>query len=107
MTASDFRPMTIMPLGLTLSVFLVVSFILCLLAALVLPEPGMRMVLEALLPGFVWLSATGVIVGLLWPRSGDGTSPSCSCRSATTFTGASPDPGRAPCTSIPTTRRAG
>lgn len=66
MTASEFRPMSIVPLGLTLSAFFVVSFILCLLAALVLPAEGMRMVFEALFPGFVWLNAPSVVVGLFW-----------------------------------------
>lgn len=66
MTASDYRPMSIVPLGVTLSAFFVISFVLCLLAALVLPLPGMRLAFEALLPGFVWLNATSVVVGLLW-----------------------------------------
>jgi hypothetical protein len=66
MDEREFRPMSVVPLGFTLSAFFVISFILCLLAALVLPVEGMRMVFEALFPGFVWLNATSVVVGLLW-----------------------------------------
>jgi len=66
MTKSDYRPMSIVPLGFTLSAFFVASFILCLLAALVLPTEGMRMMFEALFPGFVWLDAPSVVVGVFW-----------------------------------------
>ncbi|WP_054007417.1 DUF5676 family membrane protein [Cypionkella psychrotolerans] len=62
----EFRPLSIVPLGFTLSVFFAVSFILCLLAALVLPTQGMRMVFDAVFPGFVWLTAKGVVLGLFW-----------------------------------------
>lgn len=66
MSSSDFRPLSIVPVGFTLSGFFATTYVLCLLAALVLPAQGMRMVFEALVPGFVWLTAGSAILGLLW-----------------------------------------
>lgn len=66
MNKSEFRPLSVVPLGFTLSTFFVVTYILCLLAALVLPTQGMRLVFEAVIPGFVWLNAISVVTGLLW-----------------------------------------
>ncbi|MBN8632579.1 MAG: hypothetical protein J0L76_17210 [Rhodobacterales bacterium] len=66
MTRPDFRPLSIVPMGVTLSGFLSATYVLCLLAALVLPPQGMRSVLEAVIPGFVWLTATSAVLGLLW-----------------------------------------
>jgi hypothetical protein len=66
MTASEYRPLSIVPLGFTLSTFFVVTYILCLLAALVLPAQGMRLIFEAVIPGFVWLTAPSAVLGLLW-----------------------------------------
>lgn len=60
------RPLSIVPLAITLSAFFAVTFLICLVAGLILPTAGMRMMLEAVLPGFVWLSLTSVIVGLFW-----------------------------------------
>lgn len=66
MDQREFRPLSIVPVGCTLSVFFAVSFILCLLAALVLPAQGMQMAFEAVFPGFVWLTAASVVLGLFW-----------------------------------------
>ncbi|MBA3911539.1 MAG: hypothetical protein C0524_17085 [Rhodobacter sp.] len=66
MTSSDFKPLSIVPLGVTLSAFFSATYLLCLIAALVLPVQGMRLIFEALFPGFVWLTATSVVVGLFW-----------------------------------------
>ena len=66
MTERRFEPMSIVPLGLTLSAFFVVTFILCLLATLVLPSGGMRMFLEAVVPGFVWLTFGSIVFGVVW-----------------------------------------
>lgn len=66
MDQRELRLLSIVPLGCTLSVFFAVSFILCLLAALVLPAQGMQMVFEAVFPGFVWLNAASVVLGLFW-----------------------------------------
>ncbi len=66
MNKSEFRPLSVVPLGLTLSTFFAVTYVLCILAALLLQAPGMRMAFEAVIPGFVWLDATSVLFGLLW-----------------------------------------
>lgn len=66
MNRPDFRPLSIVPMGVTLSGFFAATYVLCLLAALVLPTQGMRLVFEAVIPGFVWLTATSAVLGLLW-----------------------------------------
>ena len=49
-------------LGLTFAI----SFIVCVLWGLLLPEPmHMHQFLELVLPGFKWLSAGGAILGLI------------------------------------------
>lgn len=66
MQSAEGQPLSIVPLAVTLSAFFAVTFLLCLVAGLILPTSGMRMALEAVLPGFVWLGLTSVIVGLFW-----------------------------------------
>lgn len=66
MQGAQAQPFLIVPFAVTLSAFFAVTFLLCLGAGLILPTAGMRMALEAVLPGFVWLNLTSVIVGLFW-----------------------------------------
>lgn len=66
MTERRFERMSIVPLGFTLSAFFVVTFILCLLAGLILPMAGMRMIIEAVVPGFVWLTFGSIVLGVIW-----------------------------------------
>ncbi len=66
MTGSSDWGQAIVPVGLTLSAFFTVTFLLCVLAGLAFGAPGMRMALEAVLPGFVWISGASLLVGLAW-----------------------------------------
>ncbi len=58
------RP-SISALGNSLGVFFAVTLVLCILFDLVFPAFAMNQVWGPLLPGFVWLTWTGVIIGLV------------------------------------------
>ena len=53
-------------LGLSLGLFLVVTYVLCVLYGLLVTEQGMHQLLPMLLPGFTWLSWPSFLVGLAW-----------------------------------------
>jgi hypothetical protein len=56
----------IVPVGLTLSSFLLVTYIVCILFGLVVPEQfTMHEAWAPLLPGFEWLTPTGFIAGAI------------------------------------------
>lgn len=58
--------MKIVPLGFTLSIFLAVTFTLCMIWGLLTPETlHMHTAWEGWLPGFNW-SLGGYLVGLVW-----------------------------------------
>ena len=54
-----------MALGMGLSLFLVLTFILCVLFDLWFPELAMNSVWSPLLPGFVWLTWPSFLLGLV------------------------------------------
>lgn len=56
----------ILPLGMSLGLFFVVTYLLCLLFGLALPAQGMHRLFPALFPGFVWLTWPSVLLGLVW-----------------------------------------
>jgi hypothetical protein len=56
----------IVPLGLSLSSFFAITYLLCVLYGLVLSDAGMHQLLAAMLPGFTWLTWTSFFVGLIW-----------------------------------------
>lgn len=59
--------LAIVPLGLTLSAFLVITYLLCILYGLLIHVGGFHQtLLPLLLPGFDWLSAPGFFIGLAW-----------------------------------------
>lgn len=58
--------MKIVPLGLTLSIFLAITFTLCIIWGRLTPETmHMHRAWEAWLPGYSW-SLVGYLIGLLW-----------------------------------------
>jgi hypothetical protein len=60
-------PLSIVPLGLSLSSFFVISFVLCVLYGLVAPDQGFHQsLMPMLLPGFTWLSWPSFFIGLAW-----------------------------------------
>lgn len=56
----------IVPLGLSLSSFLVITYVLCVLFGLFVSDRGMHQLLAQLLPGFTWITWTSFFLGLLW-----------------------------------------
>lgn len=49
----------------SLAIFGAVTFVVCVLYGLIVPEPlHMTGALEAVLPGFRWLTVTGLLIGL-------------------------------------------
>ncbi len=57
----------IVPLGMSLGTFFVITYILCILFGLFVPTEGMhRTLLPALLPGFTWISWFDFLIGLVW-----------------------------------------
>lgn len=56
----------IVPLGLTLGTFFVVTYILCVLFGLVVSAPGMHRLLSDLMPGFTWITWPSFFVGIAW-----------------------------------------
>ena len=59
------HPIPVMPLGMTLSGFLSISYILCVLFDLWFPAYAMNPAWSALLPGFVWISWGSFFLGLI------------------------------------------
>jgi hypothetical protein len=62
---ADRQRLAIVPLGLSLSLFLSISFLLCALGAF-LPALETLHLLAALYPGLDWTSPPLVIAGALW-----------------------------------------
>jgi hypothetical protein len=58
--------LAILPVGLSLSSFLVVTYLICIAFGVVVPNVHMRQFLEAILPGFTWLTWTSFFIGLFW-----------------------------------------
>lgn len=65
MDAADTK-MRFLPVGHSLSVFLVITFIICVGFGLIAPEQfQMHEAWSPLLPGFVWLTPVGFVAGLV------------------------------------------
>ncbi len=57
--------LSISALGNSLGIFFGVTFTLCVLFDLIFPGYAMNQVWKAFFPGFVWLTWTGFIIGLV------------------------------------------
>lgn len=55
----------IVPFGWALSLFLALTFVACVLFDLILPQYAMYETWSGLLPGFVWLTPGGFVIGLI------------------------------------------
>jgi 2TM family of unknown function (DUF5676) len=64
-SAPDVSRIPIVALGLSLSLFLGLSFALCVLLGLVLPEFGLHQPWLQFLPGFTWLTWPSFFLGLI------------------------------------------
>ncbi len=58
-------PISVVAVGHASSIFLVVSYLLCISFDLLFPGYAMYTVWQGLLPGFEWLTLRGFLVGLL------------------------------------------
>ncbi len=59
------RKIRIIPLGMSLGFFLSLTFVLCVLFDLWFPPLAMNSAWSVLLPGFVWISWTSLLLGLV------------------------------------------
>jgi len=55
----------LIPLGWALSLFLAITYVICIGFDLVLPQYAMYQTWSGLLPGFVWLTPAGFLIGLV------------------------------------------
>lgn len=55
-------------LGLSLSGFFVISFLGCIVLGLIVPDVGMHRPWLQFFPGFEWVTARGIVVGLVWTQ---------------------------------------
>ena len=55
-------------LGFSLSGFFAISFLLCILLGLVVPDVGMHRPWLQFFPGFEWVTPRGVVIGLVWTQ---------------------------------------
>ena len=58
--------LAIVPLGLSLSAFGVISYVLCILFGILVSERGMHELLPQLLPWFTWITWPSFFIGLVW-----------------------------------------
>ena len=58
----------IVPLGLGLGGFFAVSFLGCLLLGIIVPDAAVHRPWLQFFPGFEWLTARGIVVGLVWSQ---------------------------------------
>jgi len=55
----------LVPLGWALSLFLAITYVICISFDLVLPQYAMYQTWSGLLHGFVWLTPAGFLIGLV------------------------------------------
>ncbi|RJQ48338.1 MAG: hypothetical protein C4538_03995 [Nitrospiraceae bacterium] len=60
-------PLNMRVVSWSLGIFLVISYLLCVIYGLIVPQKlhGMSMFLESVLPAFKWLTFRGFILGLI------------------------------------------
>ena len=56
----------IVPLGLTLGFFLVITLVLCVIYGLLGFQQGMHQLLFQIIPGFTWITWPSFFIGLFW-----------------------------------------
>ena len=56
----------IVPLGLTLRFFLVITYVACVIYGLLGFQQGMHQLLFQILPGFTWITWPSFFIGLFW-----------------------------------------
>ncbi|MEK1855720.1 MAG: hypothetical protein AAAC48_28630 [Phyllobacterium sp.] len=56
----------IVPLGLSVGSFFVITYVLCVLFGILVADRGMHQLLPQLLPGFTWITWPSIFLGLAW-----------------------------------------
>lgn len=56
----------IVPVGLSLSSFFVITYVLCVLYGVFIAQVGMHQLLAQMLPGFTWITWPSFFLGLAW-----------------------------------------
>ncbi len=64
-TGTGHARLPVIPLGWALSLFLALTYLVCVAFDLIFPGYAMYETWSGLLPGFVWLTPTGFFVGLV------------------------------------------
>ena len=62
--AADSKRLSVMGVGISLGLFLAISFVLCIALALVVPDAGLHRPWLQFLPGFSWLTWPSFFLGL-------------------------------------------
>ncbi|MGE0849722.1 MAG: DUF5676 family membrane protein [Hyphomicrobiaceae bacterium] len=62
------RRLAVVPLGLSLGGFFALSFVGCILLGLFVPDGMMHRPWLQFFPGFEWLTARSVVIGLIWTQ---------------------------------------
>jgi len=60
------KRIAVVPLGMSLAVFFVITYALCVLFGLIVPAELMHQILPMLLPGFSWITWPSFVLGLAW-----------------------------------------
>ena len=58
--------LAIVPLGLSLGSFLVITYVLCVLFGIFVSDRGMHQLMAQMLPGFTWITWPSFFLGLVW-----------------------------------------
>ena len=58
--------LSIVPVGLSLGTFFVITYLLCILFGLLVSVQGIHQLFPMLLPGFTWLTWPSFLLGLFW-----------------------------------------
>ena len=67
-SAGRVRSVPIVALGLSLGSFFALSFLACIALGLIVPDGGMHRPWLQFFPGFEWVTARGVFIGLVWTQ---------------------------------------
>lgn len=59
-------PIAIVPFGVTLSTFLAVTYVLCVIIGVLIAPHGLAQLYPMLFPGFTWITWPSFFVGLIW-----------------------------------------
>lgn len=65
-TANAAPRLPLVAFGLSLSLFLAITYLLCVLYGLIVADQGMQQLLSLVLPGFTWITWTSFFLGLVW-----------------------------------------